>query len=454
MYPRSVRRPIGQVRRSILAAALVVCGGYVLAYGYAAARPVLTDAGVLPEGSVVQTLRLRVPRQILTVLRRGGEQSYLVALGNMAFSAPGLLGGTARRAGISCESCHTAGARNSKFFVPGVSAYPGSADVTSRLFNPEAADGLANPIDIPSLRGIRFTAPYGHDGRFASLRAFVRNVIVNEFNGPEPSPLILDALVAYMRQFAFLPNPRLTPSGWLTDKASAAAHRGQRLFRNPFEAMGGRSCASCHTPDAQFTDGQQHVVGTGQAYETPTLLNINYTAPYFADGSARTLAAVIEHFNEYYGLGLSEQQRSDLLAYLHAVGGGKNPYEPVDFEFALKEVMVFAGTLPHSIEARRAQLIRLTVNTINAELRDIRERWQRPQDRGIRSIIANWVLQLRRVDTLAAHGKWQKALTAYRRWRDLVEKQKSRVAAAESRSLYNPENRADYLRRFDIMLSP
>jgi hypothetical protein len=33
----------------------------------------------------------------------------------------------------------------------------------------------------------------------ASLRDFVRNVIVNEFAGPEPSPTVLDAIVVYLR---------------------------------------------------------------------------------------------------------------------------------------------------------------------------------------------------------------------------------------------------------------
>lgn len=445
---KNILNAIAQVRWPVLAAVLVLCGGV------AAAQPVLTDTGVLPEGSIVQTLRLKVPRQILTVEHRGGQQSYLVALGNMLFSAPGMLGGTARRAGISCESCHTSGAINHKFFIPGLSTHPGSVDVTTRLFNPEAADGLDNTIDIPSLRGIRFTAPYGHDGRFASLREFIRNVIVNEFNGPEPTPLQLDALVAYMRQFAFLPNPKLTPFGWLTDQASAAAHRGQRLFRQPFETMGGRSCASCHTPDAYFTDGQQHAVGTGQPYETPTLLNINVTAPYFADGSAGTLADVIAHFNNHYDLGLSDQQRGDLLAYLQAIGDGKNPYKSVDFAFALNEVMVFSSTLPHSIETHRAELARLTVNTINHELRDIREHWQRPEDRMIRSIIANWALQMRRVGTLAHQGAWQKASDALQQWQAMIEEQKPRVASAESSSLYLPENRDAYLERFDIMLTP
>ena len=54
----------------------------------------------------------------------------------------------------------------------------------------------------------------------ASLRDFVHNVIVNEFAGPEPSPAILDAIVAYIQDIDFLPNPSLGPGGRLTGNVS------------------------------------------------------------------------------------------------------------------------------------------------------------------------------------------------------------------------------------------
>src|SRR3981189_311735 len=71
-----------------------------------------------------------------------------------------------------------------------------------------------------SLRGARYLAPYGHDGRMSSLRDFVYNVIVNEFAGPEPSPVILDAIIAYINDIDFLPNPNLGPAGRLIGQVS------------------------------------------------------------------------------------------------------------------------------------------------------------------------------------------------------------------------------------------
>ena len=82
---------------------------------------------------------------------------------------------------------------------------------------------LLDAVVIPSLRGAKFFAPYGHDGRTASLRQFIRNVIVEEFAGPEPSPELLDGLVTYVQDIALLPNPQLTPEGRLTSKASESA---------------------------------------------------------------------------------------------------------------------------------------------------------------------------------------------------------------------------------------
>jgi cytochrome c peroxidase len=109
---------------------------------------------------------------------------------------------------------------------------------------------VLDAVTPPSLRGARYLAPYGHDGRFASLRDFIRNVIVGEFAGPEPAPQILDALVTYVQEISFLPNPNLGKDGRLTEAASASARRGEVLFHKPFPRDASLSCAACHQPTA------------------------------------------------------------------------------------------------------------------------------------------------------------------------------------------------------------
>jgi cytochrome c peroxidase len=170
------------------------------------AEPLLERAGILPPGTDFGQPALEVPRQVLAVERLGGEQSFLIGLGNLAFCSPLILGEPARSAGISCNTCHVGGDGNPAFFLPGHSSRPGTVDVTGPAFNPKTDDRLFNPLAIPSLRGIRQTAPYGRNGRTASLREFTRHVIVQEFAGAEPDPLLLDAVVAYMQQIEFLPN--------------------------------------------------------------------------------------------------------------------------------------------------------------------------------------------------------------------------------------------------------
>lgn len=67
-------------------------------------------------------------------------------------------------------------------------------------------------------------------------------------------------------------------------------------------------------------------------FRAPSLRNIALTAPYMHDGRFQTLEEVIDHYNEgahfadnidplikTRGLGLSEQNKSDLLAFLHAL---------------------------------------------------------------------------------------------------------------------------------------
>ena len=198
-----------------------------------AAFPVDGDQTVLPTKTELNEDALDKPREVFRSEVAGGK-SYLINLGNLAFSSPSILGDVARQAGLSCGTCHVNGAGNAKFFMPKMSTRPGNFDTTGPLFNPKANNFVLDPVRIPSLRGARYLAPYGADGRMPSLRDFVRNVIVNEFAGPEPSPAIVDAIVAYIQDIDFLPNPSLGAGGGLIGKISELERRGEALFRKPF----------------------------------------------------------------------------------------------------------------------------------------------------------------------------------------------------------------------------
>ena len=415
------------MRRVAAAAAFMTAMAAASVDLVAAADPPAPPPG-MPAGTDFARDAPERPRQILHAEAEGGRQSYMVALGNTAFSSPLLFGGKARAAGLSCDSCHRQGDINRRFYIPGLSARPGGLDPTTAFFNPAQDDGVANHLDIPSLRGVRLTAPYGRDGRIASLRAFTRHVIVNEFAGDEPAPRILDALVAYMDQFEFLPNPKIGRLGALTPAAGAAAKRGQALFAKPFAAMGGKSCASCHAPDALFTDGRRHDVGSGGVFDTPSLLNSRFTAPYFHDGRYATLGDVVDHFDHSFTLGLKARDKSDLVAYLEAVGDGVDPVEPVTRQSEMSEVGAYVAVLDLAIDAHDLPAIALVVDTVNFELAAIAKRFdnrnprtgrlRRPDRPDVAAIAARLILDMTAVGTLAEAGQTAKAKEALDTYRN------------------------------------
>lgn len=414
----------------------------------AIAFPIHGDQTVLPSGSDLNEDAFDVPNELFDSEETGGKKSYLINLGDMAFNAPSLLGGVARRAGMSCGTCHVNGASNAKLYMPGMSTRPGNFDTTGPLFNPKANNGVLDPLTIPSLRGARYLAPYGHNGRFASLRDFIRNVVVNEFAGPKPSSAILDAMVAYIQDIDFLPNPRLTADGRLTAKASAAEKRGEALFEKPFRHDPGLSCAACHIPSGAFVDHRQHDVGTGGLFKTATLINANYNAPYFHDGRFDTYDQVVAYFNSFYDLGLSGEDRKDLIAYLKAVGDGKDGMQPDSIDAQLKEISDFSSVFAVAIPDHNMPVIDLAVDTIGGELRELTDRFPDRKDTTVeggkeergraRLALKEMVLTLRRIDLAASGGTFDIAAAAYGDYGKELNQVGPLLKAAESWSLFNP----------------
>src|SRR5260370_3968404 len=90
-------------------------------------------------------------------------------LGDLLFHSPAVLGPKAEAMGMSCHTCHPNGSTHPTLFLPGLSDHPGNLDLSTSFFRKGADNGIADYVNIPSLRGARFTAPYGHHGRTASL---------------------------------------------------------------------------------------------------------------------------------------------------------------------------------------------------------------------------------------------------------------------------------------------
>jgi len=428
----------------------VACLLAVLGLRQVAAFPLTGDQTVLPPGTDLNEEAFARPTEVFHSEARGGFKSYMVDLGDLAFNSPTVLGGPARAAGMSCGTCHVNGAGNPRLYVPGMSTRPGNFDTTGPLFNPKAHNGMLDPVRIPSLRGARFLAPYGNDGRIASLREFIRNVIVNEFSGPEPSPAVLDAMVAYVEDIDFLPNLSLDSAGRLTSRSNMAERRGEAIFARPFPHDPTMSCATCHIPSGAFVDHKQHNVESGGLFKTPTLLNADFNAPYFHDGRFDTFDQVVSHFDKVFDLNLTPQDHADLVAYLTAVGDGLQPIERDGVTARLKEINDFASVLEIAIPSRDLAVIDLAVTTIGQELRDLVEQFPDRRDAAVtgglqerlaaRAALKDSVIRFRHIGTAAAAGRFDEAEAEFMTYRKMsVAALPVLLATAQPWSLFNPK---------------
>ncbi|HEX5212303.1 MAG TPA: cytochrome c peroxidase [Pseudolabrys sp.] len=442
-----IRRPQSPLSR-YLAPTMGVVAAIALGLALARAEPIATREGLLPPGTELNEDVLDQPTELFASELAGGKRSYLLNLGDLLFSSPAILGGVARQAGISCATCHQQGSNNAKLFIPGLSRRPGTFDTTGALFNPKADNGVFDAVRVPSLRGAKYLAPYTHDGRFATLREFTRHAIVNEFAGPEPSPQVLDALVNYIQEISFLPNPKLAAGGRLSPEASEAAHRGEALFNKPFRRDAAMSCASCHKPDSAFVDHQVHDVGTGGWIKTPTLLNANFNTPYFHDGRYDGYDQVVDYFDRRFDIGLSESERRDLVAYLNAVGDAKEPVTRNSVQAEFDELAQFASVLETAIREHNRESVALTVDVVGSEWRELGEKIPPQSDTSVRGGIAErrqaraavrgLVLTLRQVEMAVATNDFDQAAQVYADYRQQVVAAATDLKRAEPWSLFNP----------------
>jgi cytochrome c peroxidase len=113
----------------------------------------------------------------------------------------------------------------------------------------------------------------------------------------------------------------------------AAVRRGRRLFRNEArcvtchqgptftDVLGGpsRKAPFLHEPSETGMDpGYAARSATGK-YRTTPLRGLLQHPPYFHDGSAPDLPAVVEHYVAEFGLDLTPAQKADLVEYLSSL---------------------------------------------------------------------------------------------------------------------------------------
>ncbi len=279
-------------------------------------------------------------------------------LGRLLFFDPILSGPRS----VSCASCHN----------------PGLAWTDGRKLSLGAGQ---MQLHTPTLLDIAWVPVLGWDGKYPSLESVAFGPLLSRLNMNNTEPEIISRLTkipGYVQAFAQAfpgekPDQQITRphieqalatfertilatrapfDRWIAGDESAmseAAKRGFVLFN------GKAACADCHQGPS-FTDFSFHDIGvageddigrgrlfpTGvklqHAFKVPTLRDVARRAPYMHDGSLPTLEAVVDEYNTggierpsrsslIHPLGLTEDEKRDLIAFLNTLTGDPTPFE-------------------------------------------------------------------------------------------------------------------------------
>lgn len=364
----------------------------------------------LPPGSRIETTLSEYPARAVISEQRGGRAGHLARLGELVFRSPLTLGRDAARRGLSCDACHSNGAANTAFMIPGASDRPGNVDLTHREFHFREDDGIENPVNIPSLRGLRWTAPYGHDGRFPTLRAFSHNVITREFGGPPLEDWLMDALVAWQMEFGFTDRD---PT-WQPGETYVAG------------------CRSCHGDGATMPGPQVHDIGNGRLVQAPTLLGLAETAPYLHDGSAATVAeAVAAHRN----LALDDAARDAAVADAVRLGQVSRRFDPETLAGDLRRLDGFLDLVNQQLLDEDGAKADMVVDMVAMEIGHVYRRFD-PDAAEARALIREWAKALGRLVRTAQGQDYPAAREQLAALRQAIIGDLPQLQAHEATSLY------------------
>jgi hypothetical protein len=308
------------------------------------------DADALPPG-VLATVDLKSPATTVALLKLNA----VVGLKGTVVSE----GGADRlmRVGITCALCHST-VDNS--VMPGIGKRldgwsnldldPGAIIALSPALTAQQkavysswgkgkydprynADGINGPVMIPPAYGLRDSphVTYTGDG---DIRYWNNYVAVTQMGGQGAfgderidthrtlsagTPDMVRSKLDELRAYQFSLTAPLAPAGSFD---TAGAERGNAVFA--------QRCASCHR-GAQRTQEQLHApADTGvdasyanrsasKRYRTTPLRGLWQHPPYFHDGSAATLTAVVDHYDRVLTLGLTAAQKADLVEFLKSI---------------------------------------------------------------------------------------------------------------------------------------
>src|SRR5687767_945320 len=202
-------------------------------------------------------------------------------------------------------------------------------------------DAINGPVVIPPAYGLRHVNSVTYTGDGTEIAYWNRYVAVTQMHGHgsfseprtgvnknNPPDLVSDKLPALQAYQLSLQAPAPVPGSF----DPAAAGRGRAVF------VGAGRCADCHS-GSELTDANirlhppSDVVSEPEPggvpsyasrsatkmYRTTPLRGLAHRGPYFHNGIAATLEAVVELYNTKKGLNLTAKQKADLVEYLRSL---------------------------------------------------------------------------------------------------------------------------------------
>jgi hypothetical protein len=195
-------------------------------------------------------------------------------------------------------------------------------------------DGINDPTLIPPAYGLKGVGleTYGGEGPISFWNAYVA---VTQMGGKgsvewpelgidiEMTPDVVTPRLPDLLKYQLSLDAPPPPPGSFD---AEAAERGKEVF------FGDGTCGTCHL-EGLYTDARRTLHnpdetgmdptraergGTGQ-YRTTPLRGAWQHPPYFHDGSAATFEDVVDHYDDYLGLELTDEQKSDLVEFLKSL---------------------------------------------------------------------------------------------------------------------------------------
>jgi hypothetical protein len=202
-------------------------------------------------------------------------------------------------------------------------------------------DGINGPVVIPPAYGLKGVHSVTYTGDGDDIAYWNRYVAVTQMRGhgsfSEPRtgvsennpPDLVTAKLPALQQYQL---SLAAPAAPTDSFDRAAAGRGRAVF------VGAGQCATCHS-GAQLTDANIRLHAPSEVvsepepggvpsyasrsatklYRTTPLRSLVLRSPYFHNGIAPTLEAVVDLYDSKKGLNLTAQQKADLVQYLRSL---------------------------------------------------------------------------------------------------------------------------------------